>query len=113
MPSRKQFPSLNLTVPFTIENLDMFQLTDMINNHIKAVLEYLDKDKRVVFELVDDESLVTIKKANETIILKVMDFKGEGKRTKEIEFNDGMDFIKWLYVIAPLIQVVGISNIDN
>ena len=113
MPSRKQFPTLSLTVPFSVESLDMFQLTDIINNHIKTVLEYVDQDKKVVFEIIDSEQLVTIKKNDQIITTRLINYEGENKKITEIEFDKGMDFIRWLYKIAPFIQVVGISNTNN
>lgn len=107
MPSRKQFESLSLEVPFSIKYLDMFEISDIFFNSIKSVLKYVDENKIACFETGTDNAVYHIMRTDETITVK-----------KQCENNfsvfaySGIDFINWLFQIAPFISMVGISNTD-
>jgi hypothetical protein len=111
MPSRKQFATLKLEVPFRTEMLDMFQVTDIINNNIKNVLKYIDQNKIACFEVPEiGEGIIHIKRIDEIIVVKHRKYINGNSHITEKEFKEGIDFLNWLYKYAPSIEVVGISN---
>lgn len=105
MPSNKQFESLKLTIPFQVEYLDMYQLTDIINHHIKTVLEYIDAGKVATFTNLEEDTIYYLKKMDNTIIIKSIDEAGSNHTISE----NGHNFINWLYFQAPKIEIVGES----
>lgn len=107
MPSRKQFESLTLTMPMEIKYLDMFEMSEAFYTHIKTVLKYVDENKVACFETGIDNAVYFIKRIDQEIRVKKQHEDG----TSVFSYS-GMDFINWLFEIAPFVGMVGMSMTD-
>jgi predicted DNA-binding ArsR family transcriptional regulator len=114
MPSkkRKEFEALSLETPlFRTINLNMFEVVEQYNDHIKKVLEYLDEGKTATSEVVS-----TIE-GGESVVIEISRSDSGDKfvvynRVGKSEITLGPnEFMNWLYTKAPYMAFVGFSNL--
>lgn len=106
MPRTKQFESLNIhELPFKVEYLDMFQLTNIFNKHIETILNYIDEGKQPSFEVPDEDAVYRIIRLDEKQY--IIDITGSSESNVIVS---PIELVNLIYKKAPYIAMVGYSN---
>lgn len=105
MPNKKRFESLNLTVPFTIQLLDMYEITDIYARHITLVYDYIVENKEVSIEVPNEDKVYKVFQISRDEF-----FVGEYAGNSEDEVLGPIELVNWLFAKAPFISMVGYST---
>lgn len=109
MPNTKQFEALDLSnfgLFNPIKKMSMIEISELFHNNIQSVYSYLLEGKNVSIEVPNHECFYRIKMKDSN---NFRIYKQNGEMSL-VEKKKGIEFVNWLFAIAPFISIICIQN---